>query len=447
MPKLDVEFEADVGGHPKQELVWDDSHRFIDIMAGRRGGKDWIGVRKALRKIYEDDLPPVLRVHSNYSILRNLPRLLYWFLAPDYSIVRIVIQKLFEFIPEELIQYDGTRSTQPYIWLYPEIKIEFKSGERPERLVGAGLDGIYVSETARLKPTLWNDSLRPTLSDKQGWAIFTTTPLWRNWYFEDIRRLAEPGKDHDDEWVGYTWHTVDNDRVPGLLEEVEKARKTMPHKYFIRNYEACPDAFFGQIYDEFNYDIHTADFEIDLSRYKIIIAGQDWGYVHHGGFVVIGINNDDCVDVLEENSEAGIPVGHIDLPDEDSWVNRARDASPRYGNIEMFYCGHDRPENIEAMNRAFGDVVTATTAITNVYDGIQTIATLMHIDRNGHTRLRIHRTNCPRLCKYLPAYHWKASKEGVHKEEPDKVDDDECDMLRYAVHSGMKAWRGWKGND
>lgn len=433
MSSITLNFDEKIGGHTKQEMVWRDDHRFIDLMWGRRAGKDWISTRKAVKNIYERDFRRVKDDKSRASISRDIPRLYYWFVAPTYSLTKVLTKHLFSFLPEALIQKDGTGSNSPYLWLYPEIKIEFKSAERPDKLVGEGLNGIYITETARLKPSVWNDNLRPTLSDTKGWGIFTTTPVGHNWYIEEIRALSEPGDQHDDEWVAYHCKTVENTKVRELVKEVERARVTMPRKYFLRNYEASPDAFQGQIFDDFDSALHVQDWEIDKTIYKVFIAGVDWGYTHNGGFVIIGITNDDEVHVLEENTQSRIPVVSSD-ENQDTWVKRSLEAQERWG-IELFYCGVDEPEHIAAFR---DEGVYARKAHNSVHPGIQALATLMHVDDKGHTRFKIHKTNCPRLAKYLPAYRWAENRDGDMQEKPEKVHDDEVDMLRYAVYSSRR---------
>ena len=77
-----------------------------------------------------------------------------------------------------------------------------------------------------------------------------------------------------------------------------------------------------------------------------------------------------------------------------------------------------------------------TDADNAVTQGIHTVATLL-----TRRKLKISRTGCPRTAKRLPAYAWdsQAAKRGV--EEPLKKDDDECDMVRYAVHGKIPQWR------
>jgi hypothetical protein len=55
------------------------------------------------------------------------------------------------------------------LWPYGNILIEFKSAERPERLVARGLDGAWFDEAARCPQVAWAN-LRARLADRQGWC-------------------------------------------------------------------------------------------------------------------------------------------------------------------------------------------------------------------------------------------------------------------------------------
>jgi len=426
MPK--IIFPATIDGHDKQEQVWRDKHRFIDILAGRRGGKDWICARVAVKRAYQDLVDG--KGYKDWSIESGIPRLLYWCVAPDYSINKVQQKEILKIaLPAGLVIKNELKSKPPRLWLKGGILFEFKSAEHPDKLVAEGLNGIYVTETARLKPTVWNDNLRPTLSDNQGWGLFATTPLGYNWYADQIRKVAVEGEYHDNEWKAYYWKTIDNTKKPGLVEEVEKAKATMPAKYFCRNYEASLDAFQGQIYDGFDYNVHVDDIKFERDKYKIVVGGIDWGYTHRGVIVVAGITTDDNVHVLVDMAESRIPVVSRD-DSADDWCKRALRLQEEY-DVEMFYAGPDQPESIDQM--AY-EGVRVQKANNSVMEGIQAVSTLMTIDDNGHTRLRIDK-NCTNLIQNIRAQRWIQQKDGDESEKPEKINDDSNDALRYAIYS------------
>lgn len=83
----------------------------------------------------------------------------------------------------------------------------------------------------------------------------------------------------------------------------------------------------------------------------------------------------------------------------------------------------------------FRDGWTSIGADNDVVDGIRDVASLF-----ATGQLVVHES-CPELIAEIPGYAWdpKASEKG--KDEPIKVNDHGCDMLRYGVHSTEQLWR------
>jgi hypothetical protein len=55
-------------------------------------------------------------------------------------------------------------------------RLEVRSADHPELLVGEALDGAIISEAAKQKKETWERFIRPSLADRRGWASFPTTP-------------------------------------------------------------------------------------------------------------------------------------------------------------------------------------------------------------------------------------------------------------------------------
>jgi len=394
------------------------------LLCGRRWGKNYISDRTAIKRIYQDLANG--KGNKNANAQKRIPRLLYWFVAPDYSMTKIMRNEIFNFFAEanamDLIQIDLTLSKNQ-LWLYPDILIEFKSADNPQKLVGVGVDGLRCTEVARMKSEVWNDNLRPCLADKQGWAIFDTTPLGRNWF---VRDLYEPALTSPD-WQVVTGHTVENTMVAGLAKEVELARKTMPDKYFRRNYEASLDAFFGQVYEDFKPSEHIKDFDFNREDYKTIRVGVDWGYAHNGAMIVVGYKLDGSIDIIDEVAEPRLLVYHDNA---DCWVNRAKNIMSDYGAVS-FFCGVDQPESIDLLRL---NNIDALPCENDVKQGIFTVASLFHIPEDGKPIIRIN-SRCKKLINGLLSYKYKELKDGVDSEEVEKMNDDEVDALRYCIYS------------
>jgi hypothetical protein len=94
------------------------------------------------------------------------------------------------------------------------------------------------------------------------------------------------------------------------------------------------------------------------------------------------------------------------------------------------------PEAASLKTQAIQKGLWVTDADNEVTPGIHTVSTML-----ARRKLRISLRGCPELAKRIPNYSWddKASKLG--KEQPKKVEDDDCDCCRYGVHGKIAAYR------
>ena len=90
---------------------------------------------------------------------------------------------------------------------YPNgAQVRLFGADNPDSLRGFYLDGCVLDEVADMKPNVWGEIIRPSLADRQGWAIFIGTPKGSNLFSElfymaqqtdgwhaEIRRASETG--------------------------------------------------------------------------------------------------------------------------------------------------------------------------------------------------------------------------------------------------------------
>lgn len=436
--------------HLKQMAVWKSTARFIDMLVGRRGGKTYIAVRKFIARVFNDyaiyqahheeqKIPMPLPVIINNRI-EGEPFLIYWIVSPTNKLLKIVKRAFFEALePKLIIDWNATSNE---LYLVGFIKIEFWTAERPDLLVGPGLNGVLVDEHARLKPLVWTDNLRPTLSDKNGWAIFCTTPKGRNHYYYDIRKFSLPGPDHDDDYEAFHWKTVDNTTRPALVLEVEKAKRTMPKAMFERNYEASLEAFEGQVWGEIDSTIHWADNIPDVEFADRLFSAQDWGYSNPGCLGVFLECGEQCY-LIAGHHEAGIVVKADKDGDgkymEQCWIQIYKDiekwAMDKFGmEIETCSCDTENPEFITYYQDAG---INAENANKEKDEGIQSVAVMLHPRPERGPRLMWWK-NSP-YAKHLQlifedcqGLHYKDGTEFVVKHK-----DHGADTVRYGIHTNI----------
>ena len=72
--------------------------------------------------------------------------------------------------------------------------ITVRSADDPDSLRGSGYDGVVLDESAFCLEETWTQAIRPTLADRQGWAILISTPRGLNWFhrlFLDAENMSD----------------------------------------------------------------------------------------------------------------------------------------------------------------------------------------------------------------------------------------------------------------
>ncbi|MFH1568519.1 MAG: hypothetical protein ABIL09_11035 [Gemmatimonadota bacterium] len=314
--------------------------RIAAACCGRRGGKTRGGAAHYSARVQRDLEEKLLGLgrwlgqpHHAWELQEGKdpePLLRYAVVAPTYALLdepRIDLRQSFG-----RVETGGVivHQTDHVWWLVGGIRIDFLSGDIPERLVSHGYDGVWFDEAARLKPKVWRDNMRPTLSDRRGWALFTTTPTGKNWFWSDIwcrgdadaaAELSElegrPVEEIlDAEFGCVAWTTADNTTIPHLVEEMESARRQMPDALFRRNYHASFDAFEGQCFDLIasRHRLASAPARRTLGK---VWAGFDRGMTHRGAFCIVAQLSDGTYAALDCRS-APNTLPHSD----DAWRRR-----------------------------------------------------------------------------------------------------------------------------
>jgi len=158
-------------------------------------------------------------------------------------------------VEQEFIPVDRKSERELFIKFGNGSMIECRSEESPDQLIGEGLDLVIVAEAARLKKRTWDQYLRPALADRQGRALFSSTPRGFNWFHEFYLR----GQDNDNPdnawWESWTVPSRENPILPP--EEIEDARKTTSPEAFMQEWEAKFIAYGGLVFPEFDENIHV----------------------------------------------------------------------------------------------------------------------------------------------------------------------------------------------
>lgn len=236
--------------HPGQREVASHPARFKVLAAGRRWGKTRLGTLLCL------------------DAALNGGRA--WWVAPSYSMATVGwrgIKHLAKQIPGA-----ETREADRLITMPSGGQIQVRSADNPDSLRGEGLDFLIIDEAAFVREEAWTEALRPTLSDRQGRAMFISTPKGRNWFWRAYQR----GMSGDPEWHSWKLPTASNPFIDPA--EIEAARGMLPADTFRQEYlaEFIEDA--GLVFRKVRQATWTPPTKPEPGRRYVM--GVDWAQAH-----------------------------------------------------------------------------------------------------------------------------------------------------------------------
>jgi len=194
--------------HKYQREVAEHPARFRVLSCGRRWGKTRLCAALAVKTMLEGGA-------------------VMW-VAPSYKIAEVgwrSIQYLTQQIPGARVV--DMRAEVASGW------IQVRSADSEGGLRGEGLDLLIIDECAHIRnfTPIWEQELRPALSDRKGGALFISTPKGDN-HFHEFFRNGET----DPDWHSWQLPTTSNPFIDPA--EIEAARKQIPELVFRQEYLA-----------------------------------------------------------------------------------------------------------------------------------------------------------------------------------------------------------------
>lgn len=124
----------------------------------------------------------------------------YYYVFPSYTQARKALwdlrdnngNRLVDLIPSWALA--STNSVEMKILLSNGSLIQLVGSENPDTLRGTNPKGLVFSEFAMANPEIWSAVAKPILAQNQGWAVFASTPMGRNHFYE-LYKMAEGSDD------------------------------------------------------------------------------------------------------------------------------------------------------------------------------------------------------------------------------------------------------------
>lgn len=270
--------------------------------AGRRMGKSVAGAREIMPRVYE--------AFGSKDQLDELGiRYEGWITGPNYTDGEKLFRVFYNDCRRLGIPFDkpGTYYTKQEmtvsLWK-GSFLLHVKSGAHPESLVGEGLHFAVMTEAAKMKESVWERFVRPTLADFDGETWWDSTPEGRNWFYRLWRAGQDPNNDEWESWRHPSWlnravyrHRTTRDGVAALKELIAEgytsktdlmARGLMVDPEIISlAVDLTPEAFgqeiecnfsdmVGRVFKDWDEEVHVRDLPY-VPSWPLYLA-TDYGY-------------------------------------------------------------------------------------------------------------------------------------------------------------------------
>lgn len=331
----------------------------------------------------------------------------------------------------------GINETELWVQVGANSRVSLKGADNEDSLRGLGLDGIIVDEVASMRrwDELWDEVLRPALTDKKGWAWFIGTPKGYNHFYDLYEQRGE-------EYRSFHFTSYDNPYIDAT--EIDKARETMTEDAFAQEFMADFRKHTGLVFKDFDRKIHILD-NIDLPGIDAYYRGIDFGAVNPTACLFIRVDGDGTMYVYDEYYESGRTTkenAYSILAKHPVTYFRATWGDPSGKQERLDYEGYQF--HITPANKRVVDYLTGNDKEAGdhewVLHRINLIAERLKINPvTRKPRIFIHK-NCVNTIREFESYRWAEQKnpELNAKDFPEKADDHTMDALGYMICSYAK---------
>ena len=389
--------------HEGQFEVYTNDSRFKVLVAGRRWGKTCLAIIFLITEAFK---------HEEAKV---------WYVSPFLSQSKNIAWKLLKKMldPQTIVKINESELS---VTLTGGREIYLKGADHPESLLGVGLNAVVLDEYASMKQDVWQEIIRPMLTDTMGKALFIGTPKGKNHFWE----LFLLGLKNEQGFSSWTFRTVDNPHIPP--EDVELAKQQLNERFFRQEYEASFEDFTGLVYPEFSDKVHVINELPNLAKMESLIA-IDPALTGVHAWLLAYADSEGALYVIEEYYEKNKRVSEV------------ASIMPKAGLYLIDPSGYNKSILKEGHLFAIADEykewnIPVRPAENDVDAGVNRVGEFFK--RN---KIRIH-SSCKNLIWELKRYHWSEEREtvrGVSVAKPYKKDDHLCDCLRYIVMSRYSA--------
>lgn len=322
--------------HSAQKTVIHEARRFNVLACGRRWGKTRLGIDRLIRPALDGQ--PVAFFAPTYKMMSDVWR-------ETYNTVFPVARRV--------------SSQEHRLELITGGVIDMWSLDTPDAPRGRKYRRVVIDEAAMV-PHLqeaWQASIRPTLTDYQGDAWFTSTPKGANFF----RTVWQYGQDPTrEEWASWQMPTTANPFIKA--GEVEAARQELPERVFAQEYLATFLEDAGGVFR----GVRACATATRAEPYEgHFVAGLDWAQAHDFTVMV----------VMDATTRRMVDMDRVNRIDWAFQRGRVKALAERWGvGLIVAESNSIGGPNIEALQREGLPVVAFETTATTKPPLIESLA-------------------------------------------------------------------------
>jgi len=254
-------------------------------------------------------------------------------------------------------------------------RVDVRSSDHPESLVGERLDWVILAEAAKQRRETWEKYVQPALADRLGRASFVTTPEGQNWVYNLWRQGQDPTFPNWESWQFPSWHNTFV--FPGGYDdpEIQRIKREVTKEWFDQEIGALFTAFVGRIYPEWAEASHVqrVPYDPNLPNYFAF----DWGFTNPFAAIEFQITPDDQIRVWREHY-----LSYHTL-EEHIRIMRSR-PQPQYYNIKLGFGDAADPEAAIYMSRHFCPTMAEPEAKVNWRQGVDLVKRMLKERETGY---------------------------------------------------------------
>ena len=332
--------------HPGQSLVHFDNTRHRVLCNGRRWGKSLFGGKEIETTAFV----------KNYL---NQP-MRGWIIGPNYTDAEKefrVIYNTFKSLGIDTISpkfISNVENGNMHIETSWGWDIQCRSAQKPDSLVGEGLDFVLLAEAGRHLKRTFTEYVRPALSDKRGFSMMSGVPedvADSNLLYWAYNRGQDPEMQQWKSWQLPSW--TNTHVFPGGRNDPEiiEAAADLTDDEFRRQYGGEFVLKRGRVMKEWEDELHVGEFK--YRRDWPLFAAVDFGYTND--WVWLWIQVDPMSNRVYVIKEKRWKFTDTEV------IARQMKEHPLAGNLLRIYVDPSSPDDAAILRRHIGVPTAANT--------------------------------------------------------------------------------------